>query len=324
MTSHMHATSSPDVAGIISQIQSLQRDLAHSKQLFESCCKQIRDDMQQTQSLILQLLQQLQPAISQTNIEASPSSISTDDEQGERDERSIELEGMPCPHPDCEGTGQLYNRQDNFSRHYTKHMKCGEKCGVCKEDILWQYDRQRHIKECLKPRKHVDLAMARQEWRSALRKARETLLSHDSLAPHGRPKRRSKKRPRPPNVAEASPRHHKASKLNNGSQILASVNQEEQNEDGLSNCPARDISSLQVISESQCFPQRHNVSSTIPVPAQFSNDYSGEDFSGVDQSQDVPERAPFSNFYTLDGPSGIDHQEFLDLVSQSFGTSRFD
>lgn len=111
------------------QIQSLQQDLQHSRQLFESLYKKLQNDIQRTESLVLHLTQQLQPIVPQKHgsFEASPKSMSAADKQGEQDDegdknnrqKEVLKPGLSCPHPKCKDNLYRYDRRDNLARHYT-------------------------------------------------------------------------------------------------------------------------------------------------------------------------------------------------------------
>ncbi|KAI7766380.1 hypothetical protein LZL87_013154 [Fusarium oxysporum] len=119
--------SMPNMTQIILQVQSIQQDLNHHLQLVESFYQNFRDDIQRTESLISQFLQQLQPANPQrsTVSEAPPNSTFTEDKQNQQPEQHLEQEqqqkdeGFPCPHSKCLGHPTLHKRWDNLERHYT-------------------------------------------------------------------------------------------------------------------------------------------------------------------------------------------------------------
>ncbi|PNP73902.1 hypothetical protein FNYG_12764 [Fusarium nygamai] len=233
--SHIEMSFSPDTGEIINQIQLLHNDLEQSRQLFKSSYQNFRNHIQRTESLIVHLMQQLQVPVPQNyaaletlpnSVSTEESSVSTDDEQeSKRDpKKPTKLNGMPCPHSDCEGSWKRYTRADNLERHYTKHLPCEEKCEGCEDNIMWQYDRRHHIERCLKPSNHNGLAKASKNWHNALVLARIDL-------------QKSKPRKKQKRAIKTTARPRKASKLDN---VTVNVNTEERNQDTL-NSPTHSI-----------------------------------------------------------------------------------
>lgn len=113
------------------RLQTLQHDLIQSRVQFETFVRTHQADLDRTEILLSELLQDSQAYLVPANafVGESPDSVSTDDkedrepkdrEPNKEEELKGSETGCACPHPDCGGSLKLYTRQDNLERHYTK------------------------------------------------------------------------------------------------------------------------------------------------------------------------------------------------------------